>query len=169
MEGAWYLASSNRTCPHTTGRVEAPREGPGPGEPERDTPTLTSFSESPLHLLMMLEAEMLKKVVLHSVATALASSVFPVPAGRWRRGGETGGHAEGWKEAAANAFSEGKSLTWGAIEQQSLPRGHQSREQLWVLSEKMQIRHGEHARAQQPHTLQRSQITLNLRAVKSAH
>lgn len=44
-------------------------------------PTLTSFSESPLHLLMMLEAEMLKKVVLHSVATALASSVFPVPAG----------------------------------------------------------------------------------------
>ena len=27
----------------------------------------------------MLEAEMLKKVVLHSVATALASSVLPVP------------------------------------------------------------------------------------------
>lgn len=44
-------------------------------------PTRTSFSESPLHLLMMLEAEMLKKVVLHWVATALASSVFPVPAG----------------------------------------------------------------------------------------
>lgn len=42
-------------------------------------PTLTSFSESPLHLLTMLEAEMLKKVVLHSVATALASRVFPVP------------------------------------------------------------------------------------------
>lgn len=42
-------------------------------------PTLTSFSESPLHLLTILEAEMLKKVVLHSVATALASSVFPVP------------------------------------------------------------------------------------------
>ena len=42
-------------------------------------PTLTSFSESPLHLLTMEEAEMLKKVVLHSVATALASIVFPVP------------------------------------------------------------------------------------------
>lgn len=44
-----------------------------------ESPTLTSFSESPLHLLTMLEAEMLKKVVLHSVATALASSVLPVP------------------------------------------------------------------------------------------
>lgn len=42
-------------------------------------PTRTSFSESPLHLLTMLEAEMLKKVVLHSVATALASIVLPVP------------------------------------------------------------------------------------------
>ena len=42
--------------------------------------TLTSFSESPLHLLTMVEAEMLKKVVLHSVATALASKVLPVPA-----------------------------------------------------------------------------------------
>lgn len=41
--------------------------------------TLTSFSESPRHLLTMDEAEMLKNVVLHSVATALASSVFPVP------------------------------------------------------------------------------------------
>lgn len=44
-----------------------------------EQPTLTSFSETPLHLLTMLEAEMLKKVVLHSVATAFASSVFPVP------------------------------------------------------------------------------------------
>ena len=42
---------------------------------------LTSFSESPLHLLTMEDAEMLKKVVLHSVATALASRVFPVPGG----------------------------------------------------------------------------------------
>ena len=41
--------------------------------------TLTSFSESPLHLLTMVEAEMLKNVVLHSVATALASRVLPVP------------------------------------------------------------------------------------------
>lgn len=41
--------------------------------------TLTSFSESPLHLLTMEDAEMLKKVVLHSVATAFANNVFPVP------------------------------------------------------------------------------------------
>lgn len=41
--------------------------------------TRTNFSESPLHLLTMEEAEILKKVVLHSVATALASIVLPVP------------------------------------------------------------------------------------------
>ena len=41
--------------------------------------TLTSFSESPLHLLTILEAEILKNVVLHSVAIALANRVFPVP------------------------------------------------------------------------------------------
>ena len=41
--------------------------------------TLTSFSESPLHLLTIDDAEMLKNVVLHSVATALAKSVLPVP------------------------------------------------------------------------------------------
>ena len=43
------------------------------------TLTLTSFSESPLHLLTIDEAEMLKNVVSHSVATALANRVFPVP------------------------------------------------------------------------------------------
>ena len=43
--------------------------------------TLTSFSESPLHLDTMVDALILKKVVLHSVATALASIVFPVPGG----------------------------------------------------------------------------------------
>ena len=37
--------------------------------------------ESPRHLLTMEEADMLKKVVLHSVATAFASSVLPVPGG----------------------------------------------------------------------------------------
>uniref|UniRef100_A0A6B0UBC0 Putative secreted protein n=1 Tax=Ixodes ricinus TaxID=34613 RepID=A0A6B0UBC0_IXORI len=41
--------------------------------------TRTSFSDSPLHLLTSVDAVMLKKVVLHSVATALASIVFPVP------------------------------------------------------------------------------------------
>lgn len=41
--------------------------------------TLTSFSDSPRHLLTSVDAVMLKKVVLHSVATALARSVFPVP------------------------------------------------------------------------------------------
>lgn len=40
--------------------------------------TLTNFSESPLHLLTTELAEILKKVVLHSVATALANSVFPI-------------------------------------------------------------------------------------------
>ena len=44
-----------------------------------DLHTRTSFSESPLHLLTMDDAEMLKNVVLHSVATALANSVLPVP------------------------------------------------------------------------------------------
>lgn len=38
--------------------------------------TLTSFSLSPLHLLTMLLALMLKKVVLQEVATALASRVL---------------------------------------------------------------------------------------------
>ena len=41
--------------------------------------TLTSFSESPLHLLTILDADILKKVVSHSVATALAKRVLPVP------------------------------------------------------------------------------------------
>ena len=39
--------------------------------------TLTSFSESPLHFETSVVAEILKNVVLHSVATALASKVFP--------------------------------------------------------------------------------------------
>ena len=43
--------------------------------------TLTSFSESPLHLLTILDADILKNVVLHSVATALANNVLPVPGG----------------------------------------------------------------------------------------
>ena len=41
----------------------------------------TSFSLSPRHFDTMLDAEMLKNVVLHSVATAFASIVFPVPGG----------------------------------------------------------------------------------------
>jgi len=39
--------------------------------------TLTSFSDSPLHLLTIELADMLKNVVLHSVATALANRVLP--------------------------------------------------------------------------------------------
>ena len=42
-------------------------------------PTLTNFSESPRHLLTILDAEILKNVVSHSVATAFAKRVFPVP------------------------------------------------------------------------------------------
>ena len=48
--------------------------------------TRTNFSESPLHLLTMEEAEMLKKVVRHSVATAFANRVFPVPANNRQKG-----------------------------------------------------------------------------------
>ena len=43
--------------------------------------TRTSFSESPRNLLTIVDAEMLKNVVLHSAATALASIVLPVPGG----------------------------------------------------------------------------------------
>jgi hypothetical protein len=53
VDGAWWRASSNKT------RI--------------------NFSESPLHLLTTDDAEILKNVVLHSVATAFASIVFPVP------------------------------------------------------------------------------------------
>lgn len=41
----------------------------------------TSFSDSPLYLEVRVEDETLKNVVLHSVATALARRVFPVPGG----------------------------------------------------------------------------------------
>lgn len=41
----------------------------------------TSFSDSPLYLEVRVDEETLKNVVLHSVATALAKSVFPVPGG----------------------------------------------------------------------------------------
>ncbi|EAT48673.1 AAEL000367-PA [Aedes aegypti] len=42
---------------------------------------LTSFSPSPTYLLVKVAADMLKKVAEHSVATALASSVLPLPGG----------------------------------------------------------------------------------------
>ena len=41
----------------------------------------TSFSDSPRYLEVRVEDDTLKKVVLHSVATALARRVFPVPGG----------------------------------------------------------------------------------------
>lgn len=41
----------------------------------------TSFSDSPLYLEVRVEEDTLKKVVPHSVATALANIVFPVPGG----------------------------------------------------------------------------------------
>ncbi len=43
--------------------------------------SLTSFSDSPLYLEVSVEEDTLKKVVPHSVATALASMVLPVPGG----------------------------------------------------------------------------------------
>ena len=44
-------------------------------ECEQTTLHRTSFSESPRHLETMVDADMLKNVVRHSVATALASMV----------------------------------------------------------------------------------------------
>lgn len=41
----------------------------------------TSFSDSPRYLEVRVEEETLKNVVPHSVATALANMVFPVPGG----------------------------------------------------------------------------------------
>ena len=41
--------------------------------------TRTNFSESPRHFDVNVEAVTLKNVVPHSVATALASKVLPVP------------------------------------------------------------------------------------------
>ena len=53
----------------------------------------TILSDSPRYLEPRVEVEMLKKVVPHSVATALASMVFPVPGGPtirtpWGEGGK---------------------------------------------------------------------------------
>lgn len=42
---------------------------------------LTSFSESPRYLDVSVAEETLKNVVRHSVATARASNVLPVPGG----------------------------------------------------------------------------------------
>jgi hypothetical protein len=58
VDGAWNRANSNKTR--------------------------TSFSESPRHLLTIVDADILKNVVLHSVATALANNVFPVPGGPYK-------------------------------------------------------------------------------------
>ena len=54
---------------------------------------LTIFSLSPLYLEPKVEADTLKKVVLHSEATALASIVLPVPGGPVYRERELG---TGW-------------------------------------------------------------------------
>jgi len=43
--------------------------------------SLTSFSDSPRYLEVSVEEVTLKNVVPHSVATALARRVFPVPGG----------------------------------------------------------------------------------------
>ena len=51
----------------------------------KEVHTLISFSELPLHLEPTEDADILKKVVLHSVATALARRVLPVPGGPYKR------------------------------------------------------------------------------------
>mmetsp|Transcript_5136 Transcript_5136/g.8736 ORF Transcript_5136/g.8736 Transcript_5136/m.8736 type:complete len:222 (-) Transcript_5136:217-882(-) len=45
----------------------------------------TSLSDSPCHLLTRSEEEMEKKVLLHSVAQALAKKLFPVPGGPYNK------------------------------------------------------------------------------------
>lgn len=45
----------------------------------------TSFSDSPLNFDVSVEEVTLKKVLLHSVATALANNVLPVPGGPTKR------------------------------------------------------------------------------------
>ena len=55
----------------------------------------TSFSESPTHLDVRDEAEMAKKRACDSCATALASSVFPVPGGPNSRTPGSGGRPAG--------------------------------------------------------------------------
>ena len=42
---------------------------------------LSNFSLSPIHLETKLDAEILKNLQLHSVATAFANKVFPLPGG----------------------------------------------------------------------------------------
>ena len=44
-----------------------------------------NFSDSPIHLLIKDDALILKKVHLHSVATALASIVLPLPGGPYSK------------------------------------------------------------------------------------
>lgn len=44
-----------------------------------------SFSPSPIHLLVNVEAEQLKNVDLHSVAIALANIVLPFPGGPYSK------------------------------------------------------------------------------------
>ena len=47
----------------------------------RANKVLSNFSLSPIHLDTKLDAEILKNLQLHSVATAFANKVFPLPGG----------------------------------------------------------------------------------------
>ena len=93
--------------------ASSPMSDTGQGSNQTVTPTLTLtisnirrtiLSDSPRYLEPRVEVEMLKKVVPHSVATALASMVFPVPGGPtirtpWGGGGEIrwmGRGGSGW-------------------------------------------------------------------------
>lgn len=71
----------------------------------------TSFSDSPRYLDVSVDEDTLKKVVLHSVATALASRVLPVPGGPTMRtpwgkeGSEVRGQGVGGEPFSAAAPS----------------------------------------------------------------
>lgn len=71
VDGAWCLASSKSM---RTSFSESPSRW-------MSTRHDLSRSSLPLHLLMMDDTDTLKKVVLHSVATARASNVLPTPGG----------------------------------------------------------------------------------------
>ena len=84
VEGAWKraISKSSRTC---TPDEQVVTRGGYVGW-LRDTwwlhvVVLTIFSESPLHLEASVDEVSEKKEVPHSVATALAKSVLPVPGG----------------------------------------------------------------------------------------
>lgn len=88
--------------------------GQGSNQTVTPSPTLTIsnirrtiLSDSPRYLEPRVEVETLKKVVPHSVATALASMVFPVPGGPTIRT-PWGGGGRGWVDREGKEWVGGR-------------------------------------------------------------